>query len=73
MKVYFSPLYKVNGILKENPFPPSLPEPLFEAEEEDKAQTILKTLDGLSSVEALNLLKKCRMAVLQCKIKVNLD
>lgn len=70
MKEY-SPLYEVNGILKENPFPPSLPyEPLFKPKEKDKAQTILQALDGLSSVEALNLLAKCRMAVLQCEIKV---
>lgn len=72
MKEYTT-LYKFNGIWQHIPSPPPSWQPLFDPEEENKAQTILQTLDGLSSVQALNLLKKCRMAVLQCEIKVNPD
>ncbi len=62
-------LVDVDGILQRHP---CLPKVLFEEQKEtDKAKTILKTLDGLSSVQALNLLEKCKMAVLQCEFKVD--
>ncbi len=42
--------------------------PLFDNDEKDRANMILKSLEGISIISAQSLLRKCEKALLQLKI-----
>jgi len=49
---------------------PCFVQKLFSKEEEERATTILKQLEGLEIVDALDFLERCRQAIMQSKFSL---